>query len=52
VNVEWLDAYGGKPVGDFGSGYGLYEYDGAAWIQLSAVDADNLGNTMKGINLY
>jgi len=49
-NPEWLTAYNGSLVGDFGATYGLYSYNGSAWSQISTADADNTGNTMVAYN--
>jgi len=51
--VEYGDgvAVGDKLVGDFGSGTGLWEYDGTSWTKLSDEDADNTGNTMVDLDL-
>ena len=49
-NPEWLAAYNGNLVGDFGATYGLYSYNGSSWTQISTSDADNTGNTMVVYN--
>ena len=50
ANPEWLAAYNGNLVGDFGATYGLWQYDGSAWSQISTSDPDNIGNTMVAYN--
>jgi len=52
ADVEYLYVYGDKLVVDAGAKYGLYEYDGKAWKQISPLNADNTGNTMIGVDLY
>jgi hypothetical protein len=52
INVEWLAVYGDKLVGDFGDTYGLHEYNGTSWTQISEISPDNTGNTMVDMDLY
>ena len=53
LNVEWLGVYADKLVADFGAAYGLWQFDGAAWSQLSSANPENLttGNTMVDFSL-
>ncbi|RPI78743.1 MAG: hypothetical protein EHM45_05475 [Desulfobacteraceae bacterium] len=44
-DVECLGIYQDKLVADTGAPYGLWEYDGKEWRQISPLDADNTGNT-------
>ena len=53
ANPEWLAVYVNEQgydtlVSDFGSAYGLHQYDPGShtWSQIAAADPDNTGNTM------
>ena len=45
-DVEHLLVYDGRLVGDFGASWGLWEYDGSSWSQLTSANPDNTGNSM------
>ncbi|RLC73905.1 MAG: hypothetical protein DRI61_17605, partial [Chloroflexi bacterium] len=53
ANPEWLAVYGNDVlVGDFGSTYGLQQYDPVSltWTQIASANPDNTGNTMVAWN--
>jgi hypothetical protein len=49
IDVKYICVYGDRLVVDAGAKYGLYEYDGKTWKQISSLNADN---TMIGVDLY
>ena len=45
-NVEYLGVYNDTLVADFGSSWGLWEYNGTSWDRFTTADPDNTDNSM------